>query len=495
MVTIPNITNGEPSPFESYFQLLGPSTAVSDGNIEELAQDDVINQQILGGSHMAAGPNEFPQYADGDVLISSGAGQNWRLHSSCLKKYSKVFASLLDPNRAARVTKKQRDAGMTIRWKLEMVEFTENPTDCRLRSFKLVVSYTTRLWFVQAKPRLISTIDAHCVKCAAISQFSWIIVLCKDLMLSCLQEHSSKSTLRLNDDVAQRNDKYHKVYDNLFKCIYNIEPELIKDEKKNAGIGYIADAVAILLAAEHLDALHSLHMTLEGIFLRLGQLLWRHMAAKPERWAFMAARIRSAILFREAIVHVVGKLDMKQDIDRRWFMSNPLRRKILELAEKKVKEIKEKKLEVERRLLDYYPLCMMHTQRGNVVPSRAIYATDIYLWQARSLVQQYLSSSYFSNLHHRGPDGGVHFYRTIGHGGEAYLGKDSLEPFYDCFMMSGKAKHCFLDALDFMKEELKPIVRDLLHDRSQAKRHEGDDKLPWLTCAKILEEEFPWEQD
>ncbi|TVY45584.1 hypothetical protein LSUB1_G000942 [Lachnellula subtilissima] len=381
MVTIPIITNGETS--QPPVELPGPSTVIHNGKMEslladELAQYDVINQQILGSSHMAVNPNVFPQYADGDVLIISGAGQTWRLHSSYLIKYSKILAGLLDPNKAARITRKQREVGMTIRWKLEMVEFTENPTDCRLRSFKLV-------------------------------------------------EHSSRSTLRLNDDVAQRKDNYHKVYDNLFKCIYNIEPDLTKDEKKNAGIGYIADAVAVLLAAEHLDALHSLHITLEGIFLRLGQLLWHHMAAKPERWAFMAARIRSPILFREAMVHVVGKLDMKQDIDQRWFMSNPLRRKILELAEKKVKEIKEKKLEVERRLLEYYPPRMMHIQKGSVVPSRAVYDTDIYLWQARSLVQQYISSSYFSNLHHRGPDGGVHFYRTIGYGGEAYLCKDSLE--------------------------------------------------------------------
>jgi hypothetical protein len=218
------------------------------------------------------------------------------------------------------------------------------------------------------------------------------------------------------------------------------------------------------------------------------------MAAKPERWAFMAAHIRSAILFREVMVHVVGKLDMKRDIDQRWFMSNPLRRKILELAEKKVKEIKEKKLEVERRLLEYYPARMMHTQIGNVVPNRATFGSDIYLWQAHSLVQKYITS-YFSNLHYRGPDGGVHFYRTIGTGGDAYVGKDSLELFYKCFTMSGKGKVCFLDALTVIKEELKPIVKDLLHDRSQAKRNDGDDKLPWLTCSKILEEEFPWEQD
>lgn len=312
--------------------------------------------------------------------------------------------------------------------------------------------------------------------------------------LTLLQDNTSKKDFRLNDDVAQRRDKYHKVYDNFFKCIYNIDPELAKDMQKNAGVGYISDAVATLLAAEHLDALHALRSTLEGHFLRLGHLLWRHMAAKPERWAFMAARIQSALLFREAMVHVVGKLDMKRDIDQKWFMSNPLRRKILELAEKKAKEIKEKKLEVERRLLEFYPARMMHTQVGNVIPNRATFGSDIYLWQARALVQQYISSAYFANLHHRGHDGGVQFYRTIGTGGEAYLGKDTLEPFYKCFTMSGKGKVCFLEALNVIKDELKPLVKDLLHDRSQTKRNDGDDKLPWLTCAKIFDEEFPWEQ-
>lgn len=60
--------------------------------------------------------------------------------------------------------------------------------------------------------------------------------------------------------------------------------------------------------------------------------------------------------------------------------------------------------------------------------------------------------------------------------------------------MSGKGKVCLMEALTIVKDELKPIVQDLMYDRSQAKRNEGDDKLPWLTCAKILEDEFPWEQ-
>ncbi|TVY52421.1 hypothetical protein LSUE1_G010207, partial [Lachnellula suecica] len=365
---------------------------------------------------------------------SSPARQTWTLHASYLTKASKVFATLLDPKKATHVTKRQRETGSFVKWRLEMVEFEDNPTDHRLRSFKLV--------------------------------------------------EQTKTGFRLNDDVAQRKDKYHKVYDNLFKCIYSIKPALTKDEKSNAGVGYIADAVALLLAAEHLGALHGsggLQITIEGHFLRLGDLLWRHMAAKPERWAFMAARIKSALLFREAMCHVVGKLDMKRDIDAKWFMSHPLRRKILELAEKKVKDIKVAKLEAERRLFEFFPARMMHTQVGNIIPARSVYNNDIYLWQARAVIQQYIASAFFSNLHHRGHDGGVQFYRTIGAGGQAYLDKDELEDFWKCFTMSGKGKVCFLDAINVYKEELKPIVADLLYDRSKTRRREGDEKLPWLT--------------
>jgi hypothetical protein len=320
------------------------------------------------------------------------------------------------------------------------------------------------------------------------------LVLADCFDLTCLQEPKKAPLFRLNDDVAQRRDKYLKVYDNIFKIMGGLQPALTSDMQNNAGVNYIGDAVAILLAAEHLDALDALHVLLEGHFLRLGPLLWRHMAAKPERWSFMAARIRSKLMFNEAMIHVVGKLDMKRDIDQKWFMSNPLRRDILALAEKKAREIKEKKLDVERRLLEFYPARMMHTKVGNTIPNRAKFGNDIYLWQARALVQQYISSAYFSNLHHRGHDGGVQFYRTIGTGGEAYLGKDTLQPFYNCFTMSGKGKVCFVDAINVIKEEIKPIVSDLLHDRSQAKRYEGEDKLPWLTCARILDHELPWAQ-
>jgi hypothetical protein len=149
MATFPSVTDHEASMLQPLAEIPGLRPATPNGNIEsllatQLVQDDATNQQFLGSPHVVVLPNAFPQYADGDVLIISGAGQTWRLHSSYLIKYSKVFASLLDPNKASHVTRKQRDAGMTIRWKLEVVEFRDNPTDCRLRSFKLVVSAHSR---------------------------------------------------------------------------------------------------------------------------------------------------------------------------------------------------------------------------------------------------------------------------------------------------------------------------------------------------------------
>jgi len=85
-------------------------------------------------------PNAFPYFRDGDVLILSGVGTTWKLHSEALRTNSKVFKKLLDPNAAIRLSRKQREAGMTVKWTIEMVEFQENPADYRLRSFRLVVS-------------------------------------------------------------------------------------------------------------------------------------------------------------------------------------------------------------------------------------------------------------------------------------------------------------------------------------------------------------------
>jgi len=85
--------------------------------------------------------NGFPKYADGDVLIKTGTGRAWKLHSTTIMGASKTLAALLQPETMTiKLSKKDREEGKTIKWILDMVPWEERQQDTRFRSFELQVS-------------------------------------------------------------------------------------------------------------------------------------------------------------------------------------------------------------------------------------------------------------------------------------------------------------------------------------------------------------------
>ncbi|KAH8660660.1 hypothetical protein BGZ60DRAFT_381650, partial [Tricladium varicosporioides] len=282
-----------------------------------------------------------------------------------------------------------------------------------------------------------------------------------------------------------------QVYNNLFGIICGVEPKFSKDEQAET---FISEAVTLLLAGEQVLSVPAIRQVIETHFLRLGQTLWHHVCGRSEFWSYLAARLQSPIIFKEAMCHLIGRVNTQDTIDRQFMSQNGLRRQILVLAEKKAEGLKREKLKIQRNLIEHWPARMFHMQDGYQIPNRAVYGSDIYLYQARALVQQYISSAYINNLHHCAPDGGARFYHTIGKGGDAYLAPKSaaIENWFANFSMSGKGKVCFLDALAVVKNELMPIVGPLLKDVTHAKRNESKDKLNWLTCVELTDEELPW---
>lgn len=164
----------------------------------------------------------------------------------------------------------------------------------------------------------------------------------------------------------------------------------------------------------------------------------------------------------------------------------------MEFAGRKAAELKDKKLRIERLLMEYYPLKMHHPETASRVPGRDAYGNDIYLWQALTLVRQYFSSAMLSNMHHRASDGGTYFYQCVGAGSDCYLRKDVLERFHQNFAMSSKGKECLRIAVLFVKEAMREIVKPLLVDHSNVNRRAGDAKPRYLTCCEIQDEELPW---
>jgi hypothetical protein len=287
-------------------------------------------------------------------------------------------------------------------------------------------------------------------------------------------------------------------YDNFFRCIYSINP-IFTDPGKSSGACFILDAISLLQVAESLDAAKAVRTVIEAHLIRLGQPLWYHIERNSEVWADIAVRLESPIIFREAMLHIIGKFDTVsrgelKGVNKVLLSTQENGRVVLELAAKKAKELKEKKLQVERTLLEWFPQKMIHGDTDAQFPGHQLYATDVYLWIGLTIVRQFLSSCMQGNMHHRNPDGGVKFYRSIGTGKEAYLGDEALERFHETFPMTSKSKQQLQRAVEFIKDKIKSVVNDLLVDRTQTSStaENCEPRIPYLTCSEILDADLPW---
>ena len=299
----------------------------------------------------------------------------------------------------------------------------------------------------------------------------------------------------LNVNGLDARPQFNKLYDNLFKCLYNIQPEFASKAEDPEAREYVIDAHKLVEAATYLEAVAAVRASVEAKLLRLNTLLWTYLESRPESWIHLAARLQSPLMFSEAIIHIVGKFHLRGGIDEDLLMDKEgrhgvLGRQIWDLIVKKARELKDKKLRIERRLIEYYPTRMLHMETDDSIPGRAIYSEDIYFWQALTLVRQFIASAYMANFHHRSNDAGIKFYRDLF--ACAYLRPETLSSFYECFAMTLKGKQRLMQVLEMIKADLKPIVRELLVNSSKGDRGPDAPALNHLTCVEVLEEELPW---
>jgi hypothetical protein len=264
-----------------------------------------------------------------------------------------------------------------------------------------------------------------------------------------------------------------------------------KDDNNESLTSYVYENVALLSAAEKVDGVRIARNAIELNLLNLGDVMWFYVMKSPVTWADIGIRLQSGRIFREAIIHMVGRWhfeDQRVAIDRKGMKYETQHGDVIErFCKMKLKELKHKKVVVEGRLAKRYPERMLHPSL-DPIPNRATYGEDIYLWQALVLFRQYFTNACLRNGHHRAKDGGVDMYRAIGSGGQAYFKDQELENFHGGFNMSTRGRACLKEALEFIKDDMKIVVEELLVDNLEGKHK----LLPYLTCTEILEEEFPW---
>ena len=252
---------------------------------------------------------------------------------------------------------------------------------------------------------------------------------------------------------AQGSADYLHIYDNLFRCMCNIDPILFPGDE-----ALVNDSLRLLQAAEPLKAEPCVRRDIETHLLRTGPYLWQRVLRDAEYWADIGVRLRSPVIFRESMIRIVGLWNVQSAINKQTLLNTANGVVLYDIAEKKVQHQTLRKMEIEDRLRTFFPRAMLHPLSDDpaaATPGRAFYANDVYYWQALTLVRQYIVKETMAGHGYSAGDGGSMFYNVIGTGGGSYIRAVDLEEWHKKFDMTAKGKQRLRDSLNTVKEEMK----------------------------------------
>ncbi|OBT70241.1 hypothetical protein VE03_00220 [Pseudogymnoascus sp. 23342-1-I1] len=382
-------------------------------------------------------PAQYPHFQGADVFILAPTGETWNLHSATLSSASTKFSEYLSSNPPSNITQKQREEGKAIKWRFHMKPDSKG----RFVAFEFVAASAAK---------------------QAIFNFTPID--------------------------AQNGTEYLHIYDNLFRCMCNIDPILYPGDE-----ALVNDSLRLLQAAELLKAEPCVRRDIESLLLRTGLYLWQRVLRDAEYWADIGVRLRSPVIFRESMIRIVGLWNLRSVINKQTLLNTAHGVTLYDIANKKVQEQTARKMEIEERLRTFFPHAMLHPVSENpnaVTPGRAFYANDVYYWQALTLVRQYVVKETMAGHGYPSGDGGSMFYNAISAGAGSYCRAVDLEEWHKKFDMTAKGKQRLRDSLNIVKEEMKAVVAELMICRSNIPRLPGD--YPYLTFTEFKDEELPW---
>lgn len=274
----------------------------------------------------------------------------------------------------------------------------------------------------------------------------------------------------------------YRNYNRIFGSFYGV-PFEIDDDNITA---VLRDILGLIEVAEYLGCVRNIARTVETAILSQGITLHRSISGNPSAWSALACRIRSELVFKESVVHLVGRWN-ELDHDARQDVVPDVRA----VCERKHAELSAKKAQVEHQLLKHYPADLQKDAKEHPnTYNRQAYSNDIMGWVAISLFKHWLASAIVQDKHRHGADGGFWLYSVIGEGGHAYLAEGEIAAFHKRFPMSVKGSAVFLDRLMAIKESVKKIVDPLLLNYSQLEPKEFG--LKYLTCVDVRKQDLPW---
>ncbi|KAI4667420.1 uncharacterized protein J4E79_002107 [Alternaria viburni] len=381
-----------------------------------------------------------------DVEVVLGHERRYKFHSGTLARNSTLLADLLTECNAVKLNTRARNAGIKTRW---MIELKDLPSDQHPAG---------RLDLVELTPTA--------------------------------ERADGRSGLIVNENgrIPQA-VKTFQHYESIFYAFYNKELKIADTDMSAA----LHDCYQLLKIADYLGCTILISKPIEIALLKHGQDLFRAIQKKPHAWIEMSYRIRSELIFRECIVHLVGNWRVlkasRSTLD--YLREVPGLRALLE---KYHRAMLGQCKAVELAVMSLYP-GTMRLPVEDLPIKREAYAKDILVWIALTFFRHWIGQRLIMDKGRHAPDCGFELYKAIGTAGESYMDKSVINQFHTKFPMTKKAMNVLENHLLEIKECMKTVVdqHKILKSTCQLDIHRFP--VEYLTCTEFDKGDYPWDKD
>jgi hypothetical protein len=288
-----------------------------------------------------------------------------------------------------------------------------------------------------------------------------------------------------NGRIPQANKAFTN-YESIFYAFYN--KELTVDDTDMSAA--LSDCYQLLQISDYLGCTGLISKPIEVALFKHGQDLFRAVQGAPYAWIEMAYRIRSELIFKECIIHLVGNwrilktkpnlIDCIRDVPT-----------VRGLIEKYHRALLEKSKILELSILSHYPQAMRLPSEDLPI-KREFYAKDILVWMALTFFRHWVSQRLITGKGRDAPDCGYDLFFALGTGGDTYMDKSVINQFHTRFPMTKKAMNVLENHLFEIKECIKKVVDQSKVLRSQCQLDVHRFPAKYLTCTEFARKDFPW---
>ncbi|KAF2714406.1 hypothetical protein K504DRAFT_367530 [Pleomassaria siparia CBS 279.74] len=371
-----------------------------------------------------------------DVEVIIAHDRRYKFHASVLARNSVLFAEMLTEANAAQLSNKAKQAGIKTRWMIELVALpsAEEPGG----RLKRALSYAGVV----------------------------------------LNENGRAPT------------HVCEYYESILYAFYNTEITIDDEDMRDV----LYNTEKMLNIAEYLGCVPLIAKTIDVALVKHGQLMFQSIAAQPVGWIKLGLRIKSELIFKEAMIHLVGNYNRLKKNPESTVALRGLPSAVRNLTNHYHQGLVKKARHLEVQLITAYPGHMMMPS-DDLPIKREHYAKEILVWMALSFFRHWFGQKIIYEKGSNCDDGGFELYTTIGRAGEAYMDKSIINQFHTKAPMTKKAMNVLENHLLEIKECMKGHVEKsgILKNKCQLDVHRHG--VEWLTCVEVDRNDFPWVRD